>query len=111
QVKKTGISELTLGKILDSRKEGQKIKLVASIEWVNDVLHAEVAPRIVTEGDPLYFIDHENNAIVVEGSLSGAQTYIGKGAGSLPTGSAVLNDLNLLMHGFQYPHVTRRNVA
>jgi homoserine dehydrogenase len=64
-------------------------------------------PEILNESDPLYSIDNEFNAIAIDGSLSGVQTYVGKGAGSLPTGSAVLNDLYLLLGGFRYRYINR----
>ncbi|MEQ8241553.1 MAG: homoserine dehydrogenase [Cyclobacteriaceae bacterium] len=80
----------------------QKIKLIATVKYKNGLIKLKVQPELVSEGDELFGVEFESNAICVEGNLSGVQTYIGKGAGSLPTASAVINDLSLLMSGFKY---------
>jgi len=85
----------------------QKIKLIATVKYKNGQLKLKVQPELVSEGDELYGVEFESNAICVEGNLSGVQTYIGKGAGSLPTASAVINDLSLLLSGFKYQHRKR----
>ncbi|MFY0689742.1 MAG: homoserine dehydrogenase [Cyclobacteriaceae bacterium] len=109
-IEKEGIDKLTANQILDSRKENHKLKLVCSIDLHNDQLSASVKPELVSESDALYAVDYEYNAISVNGNLSGIQTYVGKGAGSHPTGSAVLSDLNLLLSGFSYNYLSKVEV-
>lgn len=85
-----------------ARANGQKIKSVAHIYPSKGRLRYKVQPELVDVSDELYPVEFENNAIVVEGSLSGKQLYVGKGAGSLPTAAAVIHDLALWKNGFRY---------
>jgi hypothetical protein len=41
-------------------------------------------------------VRNEFNAVMVEGAFAEKQVFIGKGAGSYPTGSAVLSDISAL---------------
>lgn len=82
--------------------QGLKIKSVAHIYQSNGKFRYKVQPELISRADELFGVEYENNAIVLDGSLSGKQMYTGKGAGSLPTGSAVINDLALLLQGFRY---------
>jgi homoserine dehydrogenase len=41
---------------------------------------------------------------LVEGAFAEKQTFIGKGAGSYPTGSAVLSDISALTYGYRYEY-------
>ena len=97
-----GIHDIEPALILESRKVGLKLKLVADLWMEKGHVQGRVQPQLISEDDPLYNIDDEYNGICVEGDLSGPQTYIGKGAGCTPTGSAVLNDLCLILDGFRY---------
>ena len=97
KINREGITDLT--KTLErSPDENEKIKLIVEIGYENQELVASVAPKIISQNDPLYFVDYEFNAIEVEGATSEKQVFIGKGAGSLPTGSAVLNDLKIVLN-------------
>jgi homoserine dehydrogenase len=81
-------------------KSEQKLKYIATLEKKKKEVTIRLKREWVHKKDPLYGVDYELNAITVEGNLSGEQTYIGRGAGSLPTGSAVLYDLKLLVNQF-----------
>lgn len=97
-----GIDKLSAYELQQSRKENQKVKLISSISYKQGTLDAKVTPEILDGEDGLYAIDNELNAVQISGSLCDEQVYIGKGAGSYPTGSAVISDLNLLLQGFSY---------
>ncbi|MDQ3046541.1 MAG: homoserine dehydrogenase, partial [Bacteroidota bacterium] len=47
---------------------------------------------------------YEYNAVEVEGAYSCKQTFVGKGAGSHPTGSAVLSDISALTYDYKYAY-------
>ena len=83
-------------------QQGLKIKSIASIYESKGKYRFKVQPELVGPEDELFGIENEYNAVVVEGDLSGKQVYVGRGAGSLPTASAIINDLSLLLDGFRY---------
>ncbi|MEQ8473400.1 MAG: homoserine dehydrogenase [Marinoscillum sp.] len=82
--------------------QGMKIKSIATAYRKNDSIRLKVQPELIDPADDLFGIEEENNSIIVDASFSGKQIYTGKGAGSLPTASAVINDLALLLKGFRY---------
>ena len=85
-------------------QQGLKIKSVATASLKDGKLKMKVQPELIYPDDDLFGVEYENNAVVVKGGYSGSQLYQGKGAGSLPTGTAVINDLSLALQGFSYRH-------
>ncbi|WP_436517784.1 homoserine dehydrogenase [Ekhidna sp. To15] len=94
-----GVSKEAIKK---AKTKGRKIKPVATIERTDNGIICSVKPEEVGPNDELYSIDYENNAISVDTLISGRHIAAGKGAGSLPTGSAVLEDLKRLLSGYSY---------
>jgi homoserine dehydrogenase len=70
-----------------------RIKLVAAARRGEAGLSLRVHPALVHRGELLADVDSEFNAIILEGPGFKELTFLGKGAGELPTGSAVLNDI------------------
>jgi homoserine dehydrogenase len=97
QVARKGITAITREQILQARKEGQCIKLVASLHAVSDIaetpLDASVAPVALLEHDPLARVDGVMNAITFQTDTLSEVTIIGPGAGRLQTGQGLLADL------------------
>lgn len=74
--------------------KGFAIKQVAQSIKVNEnEISAWVAATFVKEDDPFYGIADENNAIQLDLAYAGRQLFTGKGAGALPTATAVLSDV------------------
>lgn len=69
------------------------IKQIGKIQHFDEKLAAYVLPSFVSPNNPLYHVKNEFNALKIVGSNSGEQLLSGKGAGKLPTGFAVYNDL------------------
>lgn len=97
EVHREGINQLSPYYLQQGRKEYAKVKLIATIKREGHEVTATVRPEIIGHDDPLYPIDDENNAILIDGALSGPQLFVGKGAGSLPTGYAVFRDLKEIL--------------
>lgn len=97
-LKLSGIDRIPLEKIEEAKSRGQKIKLMAHISRKENRLETSIEPVEINPKDAFFLIDNEFNAIEVESSLSGKHFYVGKGAGSLPTASAVLSDLQQLVY-------------
>lgn len=94
-----GISSITDSDIDFATRLGYRIKLLAVIEQAQaeDGSGPEVAvrvhPAMVPEGHPLASVNDSFNAVFVEGDAVGDLMFYGRGAGGLPTASAVLGDV------------------
>lgn len=104
QILNLGIQNVSFDDIRYARQRDSRIKLVARAHKQGDKVRAYVLPKLVQRGRTLYNIMDEYNAIEVEGAYSDRQTLAGKGAGSYPTGSAVLSDISALTYGYRYEH-------
>ena len=52
-----------------------------------------VAPFMISKSHPLYMVNGVFNAVCVHGNMLGDSMYYGRGAGKLPTASAVVSDV------------------
>ena len=90
----TGITEITKEKIEEARSNGCKIKLIAHAKKNDDgEIKYEVRPMYISATHPLANINKEFNAVFVKGNAVDDLMFYGKGAGPLPTGSAVMGDV------------------
>ena len=88
-----GISKVSSADIKYAKALNCKIKLLAKYEDGESGAYACVAPHLVCEDNPLYNVDDVFNAILVKGNMLGDAMFYGKGAGKLPTASAVVGDV------------------
>lgn len=102
EIPNLGIQNISYDDILYAKEKGLRIKLLARAEKVGDKFRVYAMPHFVTRDSELYNIFYEYNAIEVEGAFSCKQTFVGKGAGSHPTGSAVLSDISALTYNYKY---------
>ncbi len=87
-VVRTGIRDVQRTRVMNERKKGNAIKLIASCDGKNLV----VKPKPVSTKDPIC-VDGILNAVTFTCQHSGQQTIIGKGAGGMETASSILRDL------------------
>lgn len=97
----TGIEKVTKKDMEYARQLGYRIKLLAVVRKNNGSLDIGVHPTLVPFEHPLAAVNHENNALYIKGNAVGELMLYGKGAGSLPTGSAVLSDVMEVVHIIQ----------
>jgi len=76
-----------------------KLKLLATSCIRNDRVYAAVRPTLVRNDSTLARFDNEYNVIEVHGDAVGELTFSGKGAGKLPTASAVYSDVLNIFNG------------
>lgn len=89
-----GIAEITSEQVVNAEKDGFSIKLLARAVKLDDgKISLEVAPFKVKKSNPLANIEGVYNGILVSGSNVGDVMFYGKGAGSMPTASAVVSDI------------------
>ena len=88
-----GITRLSSHDFRYAKELGFAIKLLAIAKQSNNSIEARVHPVCLPEDDFLAKVDGVYNAVLVEGDLVGRVTFLGKGAGALPTSSAVMADV------------------
>ncbi|MCZ7607844.1 MAG: homoserine dehydrogenase [Planctomycetota bacterium] len=93
QVHTEGITRVGQVDIRLALEMDHRIKLVAAARRGEEGLSLRVHPALVHHGELLADVDSEFNAIILEGPGFKELTFLGKGAGELPTASAVLNDV------------------
>jgi homoserine dehydrogenase len=88
-----GITGVTMRDIEKAAADGGKLKLIALARRKGDDIEYSVGPTFVPNEHPLAGVSNEFNAIFVRGNAVGELMFYGKGAGALPTASAVLGDV------------------
>jgi homoserine dehydrogenase len=101
----TGIQNIQLSDAVVAKEKHYGIKLVAQAQkQSNGKVAAFVLPQFVSQDDHLAFVKNEYNGVVIESGFSDEQFFYGKGAGSLPTASAVLSDISALSYSYRYEY-------
>ncbi len=88
-----GISKITPLDIDFAGELGYKIKLLAITKMVNGEVEARVHPTMLHRSYPIATVDGVFNALSVTGDAVGSTMFYGRGAGDMPTGSAVVSDI------------------
>jgi homoserine dehydrogenase len=94
-VPREGIDAVTISDVAFAARLGYVVKLLAVAELVDggpDV-SVRVHPAMVPRSHPLASVSGAFNAVFVEGAAAGELMLYGRGAGGVPTASAVLGDL------------------
>lgn len=89
----TGISGITKEDIEKATRQHCKIKLIAQAKRKGDHIDYSVKPMALPADHPLAGVSNEFNAIFIKGNAVDELMFYGKGAGPLPTGSAVMGDV------------------
>ncbi|MEG0856659.1 MAG: homoserine dehydrogenase [Terrisporobacter sp.] len=88
-----GISNIDMKDIAYAKKIGCKIKLVGQSKLNDKIVSGFVRPVLVDDNSLLSKVDNEYNIVVLNGDSVGEVSFVGKGAGKDPTGSAVYSDV------------------
>lgn len=88
-----GITKLTLTDMLYAEEMDSVIKLIAISKRIDNKITSRVSPAIINKSHPLANVEDVFNAIVVKGNAIGDAMFYGRGAGKLPTASAVVADI------------------
>ncbi|HLM19571.1 MAG TPA: homoserine dehydrogenase, partial [Acidimicrobiia bacterium] len=92
-VYREGITSITADDIASARDLGYVVKLLAIAEDFDGEIAVRVHPAMVPEQHPLASVRDAFNAVFIEGDAVGELMLYGRGAGGMPTASAVLGDL------------------
>ncbi len=88
-----GISSLTPMDLRFAKEFGYAVKLLAIAKEDNGNFQFRVNPALINIKHQLATVRDEYNAIYIKGDAVGQMLFYGKGAGQLPTASAVLSDI------------------
>ena len=89
----TGITSISGIDISYATEFGYKIKLIAHAQRTPEGLTYSVEPTLLPVSHPMAAVSNEVNTVFVRGNAVDELMFYGKGAGPLPTGSAVLGDI------------------
>ncbi len=88
-----GITKITPLDLKYAHKLNYEIKLLAIAKYHNNTIDLRVHPTMIPQKSILANTLFENNAIYILGDYTGPVMFYGKGAGMLPTASAVVSDI------------------
>ncbi|MCM1185838.1 MAG: homoserine dehydrogenase [Lachnoclostridium sp.] len=89
-----GITKISAEDFLYAKEADCSIKLLAVSRALEDgTALAMVSPCMISMENPLAMVNDVFNAVLVRGNMLGDSMYYGKGAGKLPTASAVVSDV------------------
>lgn len=88
-----GITNITPEDITNAEELGYVIKLLAIAKNTNDTIQTRVHPAFVPQNHPLAAVNDVFNAVFVQGDAVGELMLYGRGAGMMPTASAVVADI------------------
>jgi homoserine dehydrogenase len=88
-----GISRINPIDIQFAKEFGYRIKLLGVAKEENGLIDARVEPAMIPNAHPMSTVNGVFNATYVVGDRVGPTLYYGRGAGSDPTGSAVVSDI------------------
>jgi homoserine dehydrogenase len=94
-----GITHLTARDFRYATELGYAIKLLAIGRREDHSIQVRVHPALIPLEAPLAKVDGVYNAVQVDGDLTGMVFFQGRGAGAMPTASAVVADLLNVAHG------------
>jgi len=92
-VHREGIVDVTAADIASAKAMGRVVKLLAICERAGSGVSVRVHPAMIPLHHPLASVRDAYNAVFVEGESVGQLMFYGRGAGGMPTASAVLGDV------------------
>lgn len=103
QVYTEGITKITAEDIQYAKEFGYVIKLIAMTRLSEEGIEVKVHPMLLPDQHPLAAVRDSFNAVFVHGKACDDAMFMGRGAGEMPTASAVMGDVidvmrNMLHH-------------
>lgn len=88
-----GIESIQLADMLHAQDMGYVVKLIGAITATDNGLAVRVCPMLLPNTHAMATVNNEVNALFLHGDCVGDAMMVGKGAGGIPTASAILSDV------------------
>lgn len=88
-----GITKITAEDMYYAKEFGYVIKLVGIAKTVDGRLEVRVHPMLIPDHHPLASVRDSFNAVFIHGDACDDEMFMGRGAGKMPTASAVMGDV------------------
>ncbi len=111
KVCREGITKVTAADIRNAHELGYTVKLLAVGKNTPAGIEVRVHPAFVAKGHPLASVGGSYNAVFITGDCVGDVMLYGKGAGDLPTGSAIVSDILYAATHTELHYATFKNTA
>lgn len=108
KIYREGITRIKSKDIEYARELGYVIKPLAIVREADGRLEARVHPAMIPAIHPLANVNESFNAIFIRGNAVGDLMLYGRGAGELPTGSAVVGDIISVLRDEEVPQIKRQ---
>lgn len=103
QVYTEGITKITAEDIQYAKEFGYTVKLIGMTRLTEEGIEVKVHPMLIPDEHPLATVRNSFNAVFVHGEACDDAMFMGRGAGQMPTASAVMGDvidvMRNIMHG------------
>jgi len=109
EIKHQSFTSVTDEDIKKAIEDNKVIKYVCESELVNDHINISVYPKVFDKTHLFANVNYEVNAVILETYPNDTLSFIGKGAGSLPTASAVIADIIDIINNKNYEYYKNIN--
>lgn len=92
-----GITKITADDVHYAKEFGYVIKLVGVARMCDGQIEVKVHPLLIPDSHPLATVRDSFNAVFVHGDACDDAMFMGRGAGKMPTASAVMGDVVIVM--------------
>ncbi len=110
KISREGISSVAKMDIEYGKKLGFTLKLLAIAKQIDGKIEARVHPAFISDSHPLASVKGSFNAVFIKGDNVGDIMLYGRGAGDLPTGSAIVSDVVFASKQRKHQYASFKNV-
>lgn len=111
KISREGIDKIAKEDIAYGKDLGYVVKLLAIAKKSAEGVEVRVHPAFVNQNHPLASVNDSYNAVYVTGDSVGSIMLYGRGAGALPTGSAIVSDIIFAATHAENKYSTFKNTA
>ena len=108
-IKHKSFTSVTEDDIKQAIKDNKVIKYVCESELIENQINISVYPKVFDKTHLFANVNYEVNAVILETYPNDTLSFIGKGAGSLPTASAVVADIIDIINNKNYEYYKNIN--